>query len=174
MAEKIKPSKSYKKYINLEPETNDGVLEDKEFVNPIKEAVGNFVSDRIENLEEASIVRKRHHMLFTKDGKVKTDRRFNLYKLKKEDREYFEDLFNLIEAVHKRFQDDPYNREWGTDSLTAIYKHDTPGQTNEVSVRMADGKLKRITNVPIRMASGEIKSLPPGKSGSSGGGGCGG
>jgi hypothetical protein len=31
--------------------------------------------------------------------------------------------------------------------------------------------MKRLKNVDIRMANGKIKSLPPGKSGSSGGGG---
>jgi hypothetical protein len=42
---------------------------------------------------------------------------------------------------------------------------------SEVSVRDASGKMKRLTNVPIRQADGTIRSLPPGKSGSSGGGG---
>jgi hypothetical protein len=89
---------------------------------------------------------------------------------------------NTMEEVKKRYQDDPSHREWGTDSLTDIYKNDTPGQEpklkrfkqfvemNEVTIRTADNKLKKLENVPIRMASGEIKSMPPGKSGSSGGG----
>lgn len=43
----------------------------------------------------------------------------------------------------------------------------------EVVVRDASGKKTQVKNVPIRMADGKIKSLPPGKSGSSGGGGSG-
>jgi len=43
----------------------------------------------------------------------------------------------------------------------------------EVVVRDASGKKIQVKNVPIRMADGKIKSLPPGKSGSSGGGGSG-
>lgn len=39
-----------------------------------------------------------------------------------------------------------------------------------VGVRDADGSLKHIKNVNIRMADGTIRSLPPGKSGSSSGG----
>jgi hypothetical protein len=41
----------------------------------------------------------------------------------------------------------------------------------ELNVRDASGHIEHITNVKIRMANGKIKSLPPGKSGSSGGGG---
>lgn len=86
------------------------------------------------------------------------------------------------EDVKKRYQDDPSNREWGTDSLTNIYKNDTPGQEprlksfkefieiKEVNIRTVDGKIEKLKNVPIRMTSGEIKNMPPGKSGSSGGG----
>ena len=43
----------------------------------------------------------------------------------------------------------------------------------EVSVRDAAGELVKVKNVAIRMADGTIKRLPPGKSGSSGGGGNG-
>jgi hypothetical protein len=43
----------------------------------------------------------------------------------------------------------------------------------EISVRDAAGNKKTVGNVPIRMADGTIKKLPPGKSGSSGGGGNG-
>ena len=42
---------------------------------------------------------------------------------------------------------------------------------NEIKVAGFTGKKINIPNVPIRMANGTIKSLPPGKSGSSGGGG---
>jgi hypothetical protein len=41
----------------------------------------------------------------------------------------------------------------------------------ELNVRDAAGHIEHIANVKIRMANGKIKSLPPGKSGSSGGGG---
>lgn len=45
---------------------------------------------------------------------------------------------------------------------------------SELFVRDGAGKLVRVKNVAIRMADGSIGSLPPGKSGSSGGGGNGG
>jgi hypothetical protein len=41
----------------------------------------------------------------------------------------------------------------------------------ELTVRNASGKPTKVKNVPIRMADGTIRNLPPGKSGSSGGGG---
>jgi hypothetical protein len=41
----------------------------------------------------------------------------------------------------------------------------------ELTIRNASGKPTKVKNVPIRMADGTIKNLPPGKSGSSGGGG---
>jgi hypothetical protein len=44
----------------------------------------------------------------------------------------------------------------------------------ELMVRDASGKKIHVPNVKIRMASGKIESHPPGKSGSSGGGGNGG
>jgi len=44
-------------------------------------------------------------------------------------------------------------------------------EVSEVTVHAAANKDIKIKNVPIRMADGTIKSLPPGKSGSSGGGG---
>jgi hypothetical protein len=42
----------------------------------------------------------------------------------------------------------------------------------ELKVRDGSGKLINVPNVKIRMADGTLKSLPPGKSGSSGGGGA--
>jgi len=39
-----------------------------------------------------------------------------------------------------------------------------------LTVRDATGKPEKIKNVSIRMADGTIRRLPPGKSGSSGGG----
>lgn len=45
---------------------------------------------------------------------------------------------------------------------------------NEISIRDATGKMKRLACVPIRQADRKIRCLPPGKSGSSGGGGAGG
>ena len=44
----------------------------------------------------------------------------------------------------------------------------------ELTVRDASGKKIKVKNVAIRMADGSICKLPPGKSGSSGGGGSGG
>jgi hypothetical protein len=41
----------------------------------------------------------------------------------------------------------------------------------ETEVAGFTGRRIKVKNVPIRMADGSIKSLPPGKSGSSGGGG---
>ena len=41
----------------------------------------------------------------------------------------------------------------------------------ELVIRNAAGQKTSTPNVKIRMADGKIKSLPPGKSGSSGGGG---
>jgi len=74
----------------------------------------------------------------------------------------------------------PNSRFIGTDSLTDIEKEMTPGQSakdtikrvvKEVAIRDAAGHVKQLKNVKIRMADGSIRSLPPGKSGSSGGGG---
>jgi hypothetical protein len=55
------------------------------------------------------------------------------------------------------------------------YKHEhqpvREDELDEISIRDAAGHMERLSNVPIRMANGKIKSMPPGKSGSSGGGG---
>lgn len=51
------------------------------------------------------------------------------------------------------------------------HSHFKEEDVNEISVRDAAGHIEHIANVNIRMANGKIKSLPPGKSGSSGGGG---
>lgn len=78
---------------------------------------------------------------------------------------------------------DPDSRFDGTTSGANVYKKATPGQTmkavkkvikeklDEINVRNAAGKVQHIKNVNVRMADGSIKNLPPGKSGSSGGGG---
>ena len=42
---------------------------------------------------------------------------------------------------------------------------------SELTVRDGSGKKIRVKNTKVRMADGTLKSLPPGKSGSSGGGG---
>lgn len=42
----------------------------------------------------------------------------------------------------------------------------------EISIRDATGKMKRLACVPIRQADRKVRCLPPGKSGSSGGGGA--
>lgn len=43
----------------------------------------------------------------------------------------------------------------------------------ELTVRDGSGKKIQVKNVKVRMADGTLKALPPGKSGSSGGGGSG-
>lgn len=40
----------------------------------------------------------------------------------------------------------------------------------EIAIRDASGKLKKLSCVPIRQADKKVRCLPPGKSGSSGGG----
>ena len=42
---------------------------------------------------------------------------------------------------------------------------------SELTVRDGSGKKIQVKNVKLRMADGTLKALPPGKSGSSGGGG---
>lgn len=42
---------------------------------------------------------------------------------------------------------------------------------SELKVRDGSGKLIQVKNIKVRMADGTLKTLPPGKSGSSGGGG---
>lgn len=42
---------------------------------------------------------------------------------------------------------------------------------NEIKIRDASGKIQNLGNVKFRGADGKIHSAPPGKSGSSGGGG---
>jgi len=51
------------------------------------------------------------------------------------------------------------------------WKHKKAKHVKEVTIRDAAGHEHQLANVQIRMANGKIKSLPPGKSGSSGGGG---
>ena len=51
------------------------------------------------------------------------------------------------------------------------WKHRKRKHVKEVTIRDAAGHEHQLANVDIRMANGKIKSLPPGKSGSSGGGG---
>lgn len=80
--------------------------------------------------------------------------------------------------------DKPSNRFKGTKTLVRNYEKVTPGQPvrestiqcikrviNEINIRDTAGNPRTLKNVSIRMADGSIKSLPPGKSGSSGGGG---
>lgn len=66
----------------------------------------------------------------------------------------------------------------GTTSVKNIYTKDTPGQglakkfkkIAETTTGGFNGKKINIKNVPVRLANGKIKSLPPGKSSSSKGG----
>ena len=86
-------------------------------------------------------------------------------------------------------KNDPSNRFIGTTSLTKNFKDATPGQSTlstikkvvkeqleEMSVPAGTTGKRKEWNPPmvgIRMASGKIEEHPPGKSGSSGGGGNG-
>ena len=97
---------------------------------------------------------------------------------------YHKEEYTGAEPVSKNMED-PSSRFTGTTQLTNVYKSMTPGQNTiktikkvvkeaalkELDIRDASGTIKHVKNVGIRMANGKIKSLPPGKSGSSGGGG---
>jgi nicotinic acid mononucleotide adenylyltransferase len=79
--------------------------------------------------------RKRFHQALTKEGQVKFDGRFKLFRKKKQEQEpELEEMFNeeflneakeLMNLVDKS---NPENREEGSDSLVKILKKDTPGQ----------------------------------------------
>ena len=86
------------------------------------------------------------------------------------------------EKVSKN-KNDASSRFDGTTSLVNVYKDETPGEKRakvikavvrecleETKVPGFNGPVS-VANVKIRMANGKIKSMPPGKSGSSGGGG---
>jgi len=86
---------------------------------------------------------KRYHMAMTKEGKVKFDRRFKFFR-KNMGAELNEDVdsgvFDLMEQVENFLEqkktnyideNDPSNREQGTDSLVRILKKNTPGQKSE-------------------------------------------
>ena len=97
----------------------------------------------------------------------------------------------IMTEPHSKDKNKSASRFDASDELVDIYTRDTPGQTkrkrkitevikrvihdklNEIAVRDASGHKTNVKNVPIRMADGTIKKLPPGKSGSSGGGGNG-
>ena len=89
------------------------------------------------------VVRKRPHMALEKNGSVKLDKRFKIFKSKEQVNEDYEDLSedltNLILDMDTflsseefsdlvESKDSPSKRERGTDSLTKKYKEDTPGQ----------------------------------------------
>jgi len=98
-------------------------------------AFENFLTERRE------CPPKKHHMAFTKEGKVKFDRRFKFFK-KKLDENFMQDAEDLMEHVEELIFNknldapnyvqvesaNPADREQGTDSLVRIYKKDTPGQ----------------------------------------------
>lgn len=95
------------KYIELNPE--------------LKIAKGNMSEEINERFE---INFKRPHQLLDKDNKVKFDGRFKLFKKK----DIHEDISVLHETIKKFLKDNPSAREMGTDSLTNIYKKETPGE----------------------------------------------
>jgi hypothetical protein len=103
----------------------------------------------------------------------------------KEEADYHES-YTGAEKVSKN-PNDPSNRFIGTTSLTDTFKKATPGQSStlstikkvvkEMTVPAGTTGKRKEWNPPmvgIRMASGKIEKHPPGKSGSSGGGGNGG
>jgi hypothetical protein len=108
-------------------------------------------------------------------------RNFNTIQLKSKDplsSDYMNEKFETAEKQSKN-PADPSSRFDGTDSVTGIYKKDTPGQKGlakkfkkiaETTTAGFNGKKINIKNVPVRLANGKIKSLPPGKSSSSDGG----
>lgn len=87
--------------------------------------------------------------------------------------------FETSEKQSKNTKDSS-SRFDATKSLVDTYKNDTPGEKKivrklkEVTVAGFAGKKIKVANQKIRMADGTIKSKPPGKSGSSGGGNGGG
>jgi hypothetical protein len=107
-------------------------------------------------------------------------RNFNNIQLKSKDplsSDYMNEKFETSEKQSKN-QDDPSSRFDSTDSVKNIYTKDTPGQglakkfkkIAETTTGGFNGKKINIKNVPVRLANGKIKSLPPGKSSSSKGG----
>jgi len=115
-------------------------------------------------------------------------RNFNNIQLKSKDplsSDYMNEKFETSEKQSKN-QDDPSSRFDSTDSVTAIYKKDTPGQKGlakkfkkiaETTVSgFANGKRINTTNYPVgptRDMGGNIVARPRGKSSSSKGGGSG-
>lgn len=81
----------------------------------------------VEASEKDTVPKKRYHMALEKDGSVKIDKRFKIYKPKTD---LTEEIYDLKESVGSLFEDkgDPAEREQGTDSLVNIYKRDTPGE----------------------------------------------
>lgn len=76
-----------------------------------------------ENLQE-----KKHHMLFSADGKVKHDKRFRIFKKTASVHEDIEQLSDMVEDYVAEMSLSPSDREQGTPSLVRTYAADTPGQ----------------------------------------------
>lgn len=98
------------KYIELHPELDTSVL----------------TSENIN--EKFEVAFKRPHRLLDKEGKVKFDGRFKLYKKLKSNIDVSEEILELGESVKKFLKNNPELRELGTDSLIDIYKKETPGE----------------------------------------------
>lgn len=89
-------------------------------------------------------------------------------------KEFKESILNLYAPPEPITAVKPIGKVGRIHSTVAHYhwKHQKKKHhVKEVTIRDAAGHEHRLANVPIRMANGKIKSLPPGKSGSSGGGG---
>lgn len=101
-------------------------------------------------LVEASVkaLGPKYHMMFDKDKKVKSDKRFKIFSNKgmlihPQDIEQLPDVASIeemaveefaemVEAYSKKLRNkdnSPEDREQGTDSLVNIYKKDTPGES---------------------------------------------
>jgi len=90
------------------------------------------------------------------------------------------EAYTGAEKVSKN-PNDPSNRFDGTTSLANNFKNATPGQSTlstikkvvkeGLNIRDVTGKLKTIGNKKFRGSDNKMHSAPPGKSGSSGGGG---
>lgn len=85
---------------------------------------------------ESFLAEGRFHNLLNKDETVKTDKRFKIYRPKKNS--FYEEVLDLEESVNDFISEmelDPADREEGTDSLVRSLKRDTPGQNiNEMTL----------------------------------------
>lgn len=106
----------------------------------------NYITEKrfVDYLEESrtsvdGTPAKQYHHLLKKDGSVKIDGRFKMFKkepaalpnhcAKVTEHTSLKDFVSLIETFIEEVQkENPANREEGSDSVVNIYKSDTPGQ----------------------------------------------